>query len=97
MPKIDPEAVRRFLTENVSISMVPSEKIEPPVPIEKCIERIENCLHWETFHDDTDEAIMIWSAWCAVKAAVGPVKEGESRFAWRDKVWEMWRPENAKD
>lgn len=62
------------------------------------IKAITSSLKYATFHDDSDEAITLWSFWEIVKGAAGGRSVGKDPLAWHDEIGpyveaarEQWR------
>ena len=88
-PRIDSDSMARFLTEN--LAEVPHEPVAKPVSIGDAVKAIQSSLHYTTFHDDSDEAIMLWTAWHLVRHAIGHGVGENPKANWRDEVWKCMR------
>lgn len=89
MAKIEADALAKFLTSN--LAQIPHEPPKPQVSLEDAVKCIQSSVHYATFHDDSDEAIMLWTAWHLVRLAIGADVGGRKHSEWNEEVWKCMR------
>ena len=88
MAKIEADALAKFLTSN--LAQIPHEPVKH-VSVAEAVECLQSSLHYTTFHDDSDEAIMLWTAWHLIRLAVGADVNGRKFLEWNEEVRKCMR------